>query len=597
MRIYFEKYPYKNDQIEKILGDSLVHHDFDKGTWETDRIGYLFVNSEKYSGPVFILPKSFLIDEGNRLNVLGMNGIYPEDVIDTDDEHNPLEIEGKGSFLPELGLWLYRALNRFREEHEGTPISQRAMLDSQLPDNNSRDKDFLSTALDLMDFLKDHRNLFTQISIINHSGRDKIDWPKTVAGDPFIENGEPWYLTPVVKEKAIDIDDTLLVLYYSVLKFLREKYRFPINLGEVPYELLPESEVQMLIDTGIGSKIMRRIRHKYFRDDLKHLWGLLDSFFSYNTFEEDKNRINELLLVRKFEAIFEAMVDSLMSDSSGVEDLKKQDDGKLIDHIFRFTSLVGNISDIYYIGDSKYYRDDKRPEGVALYKQFTYAKNAIQYHIDKYYLTHKRAPWPPKGKGEIRYRDSLTEGYNITPNFFIRARVTENDTDFSAPSLKKTYWDENKGHENPPSNKHFEDRLFDRDTLILREFSINLLFVIASYAGYEDECWSSNLHHTIRDTFIESIDNDYEFYKLTPKNENTLGFYRIYIPWLNGKAYTLDETDEYLIVAFEKTQRGRKDKEEFKHQVFVSHDTGQTIGYDLIPTSLRALSKDYCNTL
>ena len=104
MRIYFEKYPYKTDQIEKILGQALVHHDFDKGTWETDPIGYIFVNTEKYSGPVFILPKSFLINEGSRLNVLGMNGIYPEDVMDTDDEHNPLEIEGKGSFLPELGL-------------------------------------------------------------------------------------------------------------------------------------------------------------------------------------------------------------------------------------------------------------------------------------------------------------------------------------------------------------------------------------------------------------------------------------------------------------------------------------------------------------
>lgn len=592
MRIYFEKYLYKTDKIQKILGEHLVYEDSTKHTWETDRIGYIFVNTDDYSGPVFILPKSFLIDEGGRLNVLGMNGIYPEDVMDTDDHANPLEIDGRGSFLPELGLWLYRALNRFREEHEGTPISQRAMLDSQLPDSNSRDKDFLSTALDLMDFLKDHRYLFTQISLINHSGRDKIDWPKTVKGDPFIEDGEPWYLDPAIKEKTIDIDDTLLVLYYSVLKYLRDKYRFPIDLGDVPYELLPENEVQRLIDTGVGSKQMLRIRHKYFRDDLKHLWGLLDSFFTYNSTDEDRNRTDEHLLVRKFETIFEAMVDSLISDTGGVEDLKKQDDGKLVDHIFRFTSLIGSVSDIYFIGDSKYYRDDKRPEGVALYKQFTYAKNAIQYHIDKYYLANKCGPWPPKGKGEIRYRDTLTEGYNITPNFFIRARVTEEDTDFCSPSLQKTFWDEAKGQENPPTNRHFEDRLFDRDTLILREFSINLLFVIASYAGYEDECWSSDLHRTIRDTFIESIDKEYEFYKLAPKNENTLSFDRLYIPWLNGKTYTLDESDEFLIVAFEKSQRGQKDKEEFMRQHFVRRDTGQQISYDLAQTSLRQLNEE-----
>lgn len=591
MRIFFEKHLYKTDQIEKILGEHLVHHDFDKGTWSTERIGYIFVNTKEYSGPVFILPKSFLVDEGERENVLGMTGVYPEDVMDTDNPSNPLEIEGRGSFLPELGLWLYRALNRFREEHEGTPISQRAMLDSQLPDNNSRDKDFLSTALDLMDFLKDHRNLFTQISLINHSGRDKIDWPKTVKGDPFIEDGEPWYLDPAIKEKSIDIDDTLLVLYYSVLKYLRDKYRFPIDLGDVPYELLPETEVQRLIDTGVGSKQMRRIRHKYFRDDLKHLWGLLDSFFTYNSTDEDKNRTDEHLLVRKFENVFEAMVDSLISDTGGVEELKKQDDGHLVDHIFRFPSLIGNNSDIYYIGDSKYYKDKDRPKGVALYKQFTYAKNAIQFHIDQMLFEQRCGHWPPTGKGALRYRDTLTEGYNISPNFFIRARVTEEDTDFSAPSLQKTYWDKAKKEENPPSNKHFEDRLFDRDTLILREFSINLLFVIASYAGYEDECWSSDLHRTIRDEFIKTIDKEYEFIKVTPKTDNPLAFDRLYTPELNGKTYTLDESDNYLLVAFERKGQGPKDKERFLHQKFLRVDTGEEVEYDTEPTSLRKLSR------
>ena len=593
MHIYFEKYQYRTDQIEKTLGEGLVRHDFDKDTWETDRIGYIFVNTENYSGPVFILPKSFLIDEGDKLNVLGINGIYPDDVIDTDDPTNPLDIEGKGSFLPELGLWLFRALNRFREEHEGTPISQKAMLDSQLSDNDSKDKDFLSTALDLMDFFRDHRNLFTQISIINHSGRNRIDWAKTVKGDPFISNEEPWYFDLAVKERSIDIDDTLLILYYSVLKYLRDKYCFPINLGDVPYELLSENEVQRLIDTGIGRKQMRRIRHKYYRDDLKHLWGLLDSFFTFNSSVEDRHRANEHLLVRKFETIFEAMVDSIISDSGGVEDLKKQDDGKLVDHIFRFTSLIGNLSDIYYIGDSKYYRDDKRPEGVALYKQFTYAKNAIQYHIDQMLAQQGRGQWCPAGRGALRYRDTLTEGYNISPNFFIRARVTEEDTDFSLPSLKKTYWDKEKGIVNPPSNKHFEDRLFDRDTLILREFSINLLFVIASYGGYEDDCWSSDLHRFIRESFIDSIDANYEFYELKPTNDNTLGFYRIYFSWLNGKTYTLGESDDFLIVAFEKSNRGQMDKAEFERLHFNNAATGLEISYNLEPITLRELSLNH----
>ena len=590
MRIYFENYKYDSDQIKPYLTPYLLYNDIPNHKSHTDYIGYIFVSNGEHSGPVFILPKSFLISIDGKDTVLGMKGIYPEDVINCDDEENPLEIAGKGSFLPELGLWLYRALNRFRNEHEGSPISALAELDSQLPEDFKRDKDFLSTALDLIDFLKDHRSLFTQISLINHSGRNKIDWAKTVKGDPFFENGEPWYLDPAIKEKTINIDDTLIVLYYSVLKYLRDKYRFPIDLGEVPYQLLSPTDVQRLIDTGIGSKQLKRIRHKYFRDDLKHLWGLLDSFFTFNMSDEDKEKKREHLLVRKFHVIFEAMIDALVSDTRGVEALKNQADGHLVDHIFSFPSLIGGKSDIYFIGDSKYYKDDKRPEGVALYKQFTYAKNTIQYHIDE--LRIKSKTGAAKKETRLRYRDTMTEGYNITPNFFIRSRVKENNTEFDQPALKLCDdWNKAKGQKYPPTNKHFEDRLFDRDTLILREFSINLLFVIAAYAGYEDECWTMDIHKTIRNAFIESIDEEYEFFILTPRNILPLGFNQLYTDSLNGRTYAIHETDDSIILAFEKTERGRQDKEKFKSSKLRSQETGEWIEYDITPTSLRELSQ------
>ncbi len=36
------------------------------------------------------------------------------------------------------------------------------------------------------------------------------------------------------------------------------------------------------------------------------------------------------------------------------------------------------------------------------------------------------------------------------------------------------------------TGKAIEDRLFDRDTLLLREYEINLIFLIAAYGSYED---------------------------------------------------------------------------------------------------------------
>ena len=81
------------------------------------------------------------------------------------------------------------------------------------------------------------------------------------------------------------------------------------------------------------------------------------------------------------------MVDKLLSDpiseekttSDGIslKKLKYNEDGKVIDHIFDYESLIDN-SNIFYIGDSKYYKSDNIAGKLSKYKQFTYAKNVIQ---------------------------------------------------------------------------------------------------------------------------------------------------------------------------------------------------------------------------
>lgn len=588
MRIYFENWHYRTDQIKPYLVGIKVLNDSDKNESWTDRVGYLFVCNDSYKGPVFILPQAFLIKESkDTFNVLGMTGIYPQDVIDTENEENPLELDGRGSFLPELGLWIFRSLQRFYHENMGTAIAEKAGLDSQLPEDGARDKDFLSTALELIDFLDDHRNLFTQITLINHSGNDKIDWPKTVEGNPFIENGESWYFDPAIKDKSIDIDDTLLKLYFSVLKYLHDKYRFPVKLDEVRYELYTTSEIQYMIDDGIGKKKLAQIRHKYYRDDLRHLWKLLDTFFDNNISDDHKEQRKERLLVRSYYTVFEKMIDRLLSDERGIDELKKQDDGKLIDHIFRHTSLLDKSKDIYYIGDSKYYQDDHKPEGTALYKQFTYAKNTIQYHIDNCYLSNK------KKKDNLFIRDeSIADGYNITPNFFIRGRITESDIDFEKPALDMTYWNQKAGQEFPKPNMHFKDRLFDRDTLLLREFKVNLLFVVAAYAGFEEGYWASEMHKTIRDAFIASVDKEYEFFMLTPDVMMPEKFFMLHFEYLKGKVISLESHPGSFLLAFEKSATGAADKQKFLDFKLKDTDTGEPVTYEMTPVTLAQLSTE-----
>ena len=440
------------------------------------------------------------------------------------------------------------------------------------PQDNSRDRDFLSTAIRLIDFLSDHRNLFTQIHKINNSGRAAIDWNKTIRKYPYIKEGKPYYLDLQIKDKAINIDEELIILYYSVLRYLKDKFHFPITLGDIPYELLSPSEIQRYLDTGVGKRKMRDIKGKYFRDDLRTLWTLLDAFFTFNYSRDDKCPRKEALAVKEFDAVFEKMVDRLIGDTSKLAALKNQKDGKLIDHIYMDKSLIGKDSNIYYIGDSKYYSDSHDIEGVPLYKQFTYARNAIQYNIDQYYLKHKANP------NAIRYRDKDTEGYNVTPNFFVRPKIKSDTLDFDTPSFSAS---ENQ----PKPNKHFEDRLFDRDTLLLREYEINLIFLIAAYGSYEDH-WATSIRTTIREDMLQFLTDTYNFFKIQPKDipVTTPTGHLFDIPFLNyfhnllaGKVYKESDNSTDLILAFEKTtEQGKLDLKEAQEDL---HDaiTGGSI--------------------
>ena len=568
MLVYFEGHRYPKDLVvpyftDRDFNEPVVPYMHDQKGYYLEYIGYIFVTSEKYSGPVFILPKSFLAvdvsDPERRETLLGESGLLPEQIFDTDKDDNVLTLSGRETFLPELSLWLFRAMVRFREDCKKEKDHENLEKLYQLtPQDNSRDRDFLSTAIRLIDFLSDHRNLFTQIHKINNSGRAAIDWNKTIRKYPYIKEGKPYYLDLQIKDKAINIDEELIILYYSVLRYLKDKFHFPITLGDIPYELLSPSEIQRYLDTGVGKRKMRDIKGKYFRDDLRTLWTLLDAFFTFNYSRDDKCPRKEALVVKEFDAVFEKMVDRLIGDTSKLAALKNQKDGKLIDHIYMDKSLIGKDSNIYYIGDSKYYSDSHDIEGVPLYKQFTYARNAIQYNIDQYYLKHKANP------NAIRYRDKDTEGYNVTPNFFVRPKIKSDTLDFDTPSFSAS---ENQ----PKPNKHFEDRLFDRDTLLLREYEINLIFLIAAYGSYEDH-WATSIRTTIREDMLQFLTDTYNFFKIQPKDipVTTPTGHLFDIPFLNyfhnllaGKVYKESDNSTDLILAFEKhTETGIKDLKE-----------------------------------
>lgn len=495
MKILIEQYGYAKGRLSAIL-DPHYFTELRDGKAKIPYVGYFL--SHKIPDMVFILPKVFIID-GKAF------GEYdPEDIIDFDN----LKPEHKANVFS-LSVWIYRAIKLYFQRKD--KIGEEAeILQNVVSHQGPRSETMIDIVLSLLKFDKEHKNLFAYITRLKHSGQNKIHWQKTISKtQALIQNSVPIYLQPHTKQKDINFDEELIVLFYSVLNYLAQEFKFNVRPA-FGYDLLKPETVQSMIDSGKGIRVLRQNRRKYFTDEMVQLWNLLFTFFEQSQYVQSKDNDDEqAMLVREFNLVFEDMIDSLIGDSDIRGGLKEQKDGKIIDHIYRDNALIEDKKQIYFIGDSKYYKDDNDIGPNSIYKQFTYAKNVIQYNID---LFHRN---PKKFEQEnLQYRDNATEGYNITPNFFIRGHLqTDQLNNYSDSLLDIQPMKEGKNYE---ISYHFKNRLFDRDTLILQTYNINFLFVLACYVQGPGE-------HTqeIRKTFRENIKNvlqkQYNFYAIKPK--------------------------------------------------------------------------------
>ena len=139
------------------------------------------------------------------------------------------------------------------------------------------------------------------------------------------------------------------------------------------------------------------------------------------------------------------------------------------------------------------------------------------------------------------YRENETDGYNITPIFFISAFVNKDFHYFSKAYLK----DNGK----PIRQFHFENRLFDRDAII-QSYNINFLFVLSAYLSRNSALKSNFKKDTqklFREKLVNYINEKYQFHK--PGQEN---FIDKHFKLLNGKIYAPSQLENELIIAFEK---------------------------------------------
>ena len=542
MILLFEEYHYPKQLLKEVLGGyAHLYTELKNGKAKVQYVGYFF--SIEKGDSVFILPKVF-IDEQHK----AFGKYLPEDITsinaNVDGVVKRLIEDGDHNVIFELSVWIYRAITQFVSRNIDTDIVDDAVIQNPTDVNGERSQTMLDIILQLLDFHKKHRHLFTYVSIINASGNNKIHWAKTISKtQPIIKDRTPYYVEFRNKNKVVNLDEELVVLFYSTLEFLCDTYNFRVK-SDVQYELLSSQKIRDLIETKQGTRLLKKIRRKYFTDEFVKLWRLLYTFFDMAENIKSHKYHEDRLLVKNFNVVFEDMIDYLIgSKTEGIPDeLKNQADGKIVDHIYKAKSLIDD-NDIYYVGDSKYYAAWNEVGANSIYKQFTYAKNIVQFNIN---LLHH---WEPQHKSKdkhLPYRDSLTEGYNITPNFFIRGVVDSQNISY----------DENIKEQSDMLrfNKHFYNRLFDRDTLILKEYNINFLYVLSTYAIHIDsESRTHRLRTLFRNDLIESLDKTYTFYKVKQKagGISLEDLVRTHFYTFAGRMYKSPE-DDTIWVALEK---------------------------------------------
>ncbi|MBF1603003.1 restriction endonuclease [Prevotella melaninogenica] len=538
MRVIIEGYCYRASAVRDVLRE-LSSLENVGGEISVGYVGYYY--HPQLRDCVFILPK-VLVNEENKV----FSRLDPHDIIDL-DHCTELSSEER-SFIYEFAVWIYRAIEVFNKSNPNSGIVLHRKIAEMGKGKRVLSNTFLDILLSLLRFNKERHSFFTTILRNLHSGYNKINWTRTISrSTAWVQNDVPVYLNPVNKKRQINTDEELIIIYFSILNHISETYGFPVDIT-LGFELIKGRKFEHYLK-GYGKRRLQQIKYRYFSDIQLRLWEMCYAFFDKAHQIHIVAEQREYLLVKNFNIVFEAIIDELIGDKEPPRGLKDQDDGKRVDHIYSYRNLTNNEEDrpIYYIGDSKYYKIGNMISDESVYKQFTYARNVIQWNLNLF--LDKSEKDAALRKEHPIYRDELTEGYNIVPNFFISAKMDE----------KLSYAD-NVSTTNRENNtflsRHFENRLFDRDTLLVYHYDVNFLYVVSLYArenAHQKAQWKQKVRELFREKIQAALEENYKFYAMTPKSGlNHEKYLRENFQELLGKVYRPFDDTNYLSLALDK---------------------------------------------
>lgn len=548
MKLLIEEYQYNAKDVVDVLEGLFTLQDVDNKI-SVSYVGYYY--NPKIKDCVFVLPK-VLIDEHG----LVFGKYDPAKLIHLDRDEVKLEPHEK-KFLYEFAVWIHRAIVVYNTANENNGIVLRREIESDGNGAKKKSNTLLDVILALIRFNRENRSFFTFILKNIHSGFNKINWGKTISSTAAVVQGEePIYLNPVNKKRQVNFDEELIVIFFSILNYVAERFGFRT---EIPFgfKLITGNQFERYIN-GFGMRRLRQIKYKYYSDIAVRLWDLCYAFFDKTYQIKMSTSQSEYLLVKSFHIVFEAIIEELIGDNDVPAGLKEQEDGKLVDHFYTYKGLISNReeeNDVYYIGDSKYYKIGSDPKNEAVYKQYTYARNVIQWNLNLFLPRNKdmseeqlAARREDKGRyGKIQLRDDITEGYNVIPNFFVSANI-DKDT--------LSYDDKTEEHDpQPPVSRHFNNRLYDRDTLILSHYDVNFLYVLSLYARNNagaKEAYKSSVREKFRKSIQKILNEHFTFYAMEAHPDvDSVKYLKEHFKDVVGKVFSPYQNDNIYSLALD----------------------------------------------
>lgn len=547
MKLLIEEYQYNAKDVVDVLEGLFTLQDVDNKI-SVNYVGYYY--NPKIKDCVFVLPKVLLDepqkrDENDRGRVFGKYD--PAKLIHLDRDEVKLEPHEK-KFLYEFVVWIHRAIVVYNTANENNGIVLRREIESDGNGAKKKSNTLLDVILALIRFNKENRSFFTFILKNIHSGFNKINWGKTISSTAAVVQGEePIYLNPVNKKRQVNFDEELIVIFFSILNYVAERFGFRT---EIPFgfKLITGNQFERYIN-GFGTRRLRQIKYKYYSDIAVRLWDLCYAFFDKTYQIKMSTSQSEYLLVKSFHIVFEAIIEELIGDNDVPAGLKEQEDGKLVDHFYTYKGLISNReeeNDVYYIGDSKYYKIGGDPKNEAVYKQYTYARNVIQWNLNLF-LDEKNKDKEENRYRTIRLRDEITEGYNVIPNFFVSANIDKDTLSYDDKTVEHK--------KQPPVSRHFNNRLYDRDTLILSHYDVNFLYVLSLYARNNagaKEAYKSSVREKFRKSIQKILNDHFTFYAMEAHPDvDSVKYLKEHFKDVVGKVFSPYQNDNIYSLALD----------------------------------------------